>query len=147
MVWATAFLCEQGQNWGPKIVFKKQKKEIRSLPKSFQKSSGLLLRVLVHRIAAFAFAMAIPRCQWRHRCVVTLGKFLVVLYSKPLWRKEKWKQRRKGDVRDVKRLSRAMLKNREGHHSDGAVKKGVWIAMWRNCVVHRCVPRCSVVVH
>ena len=59
---------------------------------------------LVHRIAAFAFAfaMAIPRCQWRHRCVVTLGKFLVVLYSQPLWRKEKWKQRRKGDVRDVK---------------------------------------------
>ena len=59
---------------------------------------------LVHRIAAFAFAfaMAIPRCQWRHRCVVTLGKFLVVLYSKPLWRKGKWKQRRKGDVRDVK---------------------------------------------
>ena len=43
-------------------------------------------RSLVHRIAAFtfAFAMAIPRCQWRHRCVVTLGKFLVVLYSKPL---------------------------------------------------------------
>ena len=36
---------------------------------------------LVHCIAAFAFAfaMAIPRCQWRHRCVVTLGKFLVVL--------------------------------------------------------------------
>ena len=59
---------------------------------------------LVHRIAAFAFAfaMAIPCCQWRHRCVVTLGKFLVVLYSKPLWRKENWKQRRKGDVRDVK---------------------------------------------
>ena len=44
--------------------------------------------ILVHRIAAFAFAMAIPRCQWRHRCVVTLGKFLVVLYSKPLWQKE-----------------------------------------------------------
>ena len=45
---------------------------------------------LVHCIAAFAFAfaMAIPRCQWRHRCVVTLGKFLVVLYNKPLWRKE-----------------------------------------------------------
>ena len=59
---------------------------------------------LVHRIAAFAFAfaMAISRCQWRHRCVVTLGKFLVVLYSKPLWRKEKWKQRPKGDVCDVK---------------------------------------------
>ena len=59
---------------------------------------------LVHRITAFAFAfaMAIPRCRWRHRCVVTLGKFLVVLYSQPLWRKEKWKQRRKGDVRDVK---------------------------------------------
>ena len=59
---------------------------------------------LVHRIAAFAFAfaMAIPRCQWRHRCVVTLGEFLVVLYSIPLWRKEKWKQRRRGDVRDVK---------------------------------------------
>ena len=58
----------------------------------------------MHRITAFAFAfaMAIPRCQWRHRCIVTLGKFLVVLYSKPLWRKEKWKQRRKGDVRDVK---------------------------------------------
>ena len=57
---------------------------------------------LVHRIAAFAFAfaMAIWRCQWRHRCVVTLGKFLVVLYSKPL--KEKWKQRPKGDVCDVK---------------------------------------------
>ena len=46
--------------------------------------------------------MAIPRCQWRHRCVVTLGKFLVALYSKPLWRKVKWKQRRKGDVRNVK---------------------------------------------
>ena len=60
--------------------------------------------ILVHRIAAFAFAfaMAIPRCQWRHRCVVTLGEFLVVLYSQSLWRKEKWKQRRKGDVRDVK---------------------------------------------
>ena len=38
----------------------------------------------------------------QHRCVVTLGKFLVDLYSKPLWRKEKWKQRRKGDVCDVK---------------------------------------------
>ena len=58
----------------------------------------------MHRIAAFAFAfaMAIPRYQWRHLCVVTLGEFLVVLYSKPLWRKEKWKQGRKGDVRDVK---------------------------------------------
>ena len=33
---------------------------------------------LVRRIAAFAFAMAIPRCQWRHRCVVTLGEILVV---------------------------------------------------------------------
>ena len=42
----------------------------------------------MHRIAAFAFAMAILRCQWRHRCVATLGKFLIVLYSKPLWRKE-----------------------------------------------------------
>ena len=43
----------------------------------------LTLTFLVHRIAAFAFAfaMAIPRCQWRHRCVVILGKFLVVLYS------------------------------------------------------------------
>ena len=62
-----------------------------------------LVPLLVHRIAAFAlaFAMAILRCQWRHRCVVTLGNFLVVLCSKPLWRKEKWKQRRKGDVRDV----------------------------------------------
>ena len=77
-------------------------------------------QALVHRIAAFA--MAIPRCQWRHRCVVTLGKFLVVLYSKPLWRKAKWKQRRKGDVRDVKKISRAMLKNREGHHSDDTIK-------------------------
>ena len=60
----------------------------------------------MHRIAAFAFAfpfaLAISRCQWRHRCVVTLGKFLVVLYSKPLWRKAKWKQRPKGDVCDVK---------------------------------------------
>ena len=65
-------------------------------------------RTLVHRIAAFAFAfaMAIPRCQWRHRCVVTLGKFLVVLYSKPLWRKGEWKQRRKGDVRDAKNYHR-----------------------------------------
>ena len=45
---------------------------------------------LVRRIAAFAFAfaMAIPRCQWRHRCIVTFGKFPVVLYTKPLWRKE-----------------------------------------------------------
>ena len=58
----------------------------------------------MHRIAAFAFAfaLAISRCQWRHRCVVTLGQFLVVLYSKPLWRKENWKQRPKGDVCDVK---------------------------------------------
>ena len=34
---------------------------------------------LVHRITAFAFAfaMAIPRCQWRHRCVVTLGEILL----------------------------------------------------------------------
>ena len=81
----------------------------------------------MHRIAAFAFAfaMAIPRCQWRHRCVVTIGKFLVVLYSQPLWRKEKWKQRRKGDVCDVNNYHGAMLKNREGHHSDDAVKKGV----------------------
>ena len=36
-----------------------------------------------------------------------------------------------------KKISRAMLKNREGHHSDDAVKKGVWyesrcekIALW-----------------
>ena len=79
----------------------------------------------VHHIAAFAFAMAIPRCQWRHRCVVTLGKFLVVLYSKPLWRKEKWKQRAERRCARCKKLSRAMLKNREGHHSDDAVKKGV----------------------
>ena len=50
---------------------------------------AFLLTVLVHRIVAFAFAMAIPRCQWRHRCVVTLGEILVVLYRKPLWRKEK----------------------------------------------------------
>ena len=58
----------------------------------------------MHRIAAFAFAfaLAISRCQWRNRCVVTLGHFLVVLYSKPLWRKENWKQRPKGDVCDVK---------------------------------------------
>ena len=26
-----------------------------------------------HRCVCVAFAMAIPRCQWRHRCVVTLG--------------------------------------------------------------------------
>ena len=85
-----------------------------------QKQSG----ALVHRIAAFAFAfaMAIPRCQWRHRCVVTLGEFLVVWYSKPLWRKGKWKQRRKGDVRDVKHYHGS--ENREGHHSDDAVKGG-----------------------
>ena len=72
--------------------------------RSLQANPVLTILTLVHRIAAFAFAfaMAIPRCQWRHRCVVTLGKFLAVLYSKPLWRKGKWKQRRKGDVRDVK---------------------------------------------
>ena len=34
--------------------------------------------LLVHRVAAFA--MASPRCQWRHRCVVTLGEILAVLY-------------------------------------------------------------------
>ena len=80
----------------------------------------------MHRIAAFAFAfaLAISRCQWRHRCVVTLDQFLVVLYSKPLWRKENWKQRPKGDVWRCKTFLRAMLKNREGHHSDDAVKKG-----------------------
>ena len=61
----------------------------------------------VHRIAAFAFAMAIPRCQWRHRCVVTLGKFLLVLYSKPLWRKEDWKQRQKGDQSRPRKNPRA----------------------------------------
>ena len=56
----------------------------------FCMSRGHAPTTLVHRIAAFAFAfaMVISRCQWRHRCVVTLGKFLVVLYSKPLWRKE-----------------------------------------------------------
>ena len=46
-----------------------------------------------------------------------------------------------------KKLSRAMLKNREGHHSDDAVKKGKSLALQEICVVHRCVPRCSVVVH
>ena len=42
----------------------------------------MLKITLVHRIAAFAFAfaMAIPRCKWRHRCVVTLGEILVVLH-------------------------------------------------------------------
>ena len=51
----------------------------------------LVSKILVHRIAAFAFAfaMAIPHCQWRHRCVATLGEILVVLYRKPLWRKAK----------------------------------------------------------
>ena len=47
------------------------------------------VKYLVHRVVAFAFAMAIPRCQCRHRCVVTLGEILVVLYRKPLWRNEK----------------------------------------------------------
>ena len=52
-----------------------------------------------------------------------------------------------------KKLSRAMLKNREGHHSDDAVKKRGMncdvkkLRCEKNCVVHRCVPRCSVVVH
>ena len=84
------------------------------------------LSTLVHRIAAFAFAfgMAIPRCQWRHRCVVTLGKFLVVLCSKPLWRKENWGAKAERRCARCKKLSRAMLKNREEHHSDDAVKKG-----------------------
>ena len=70
----------------------------------------------MHRIAAyaFAFAMAIPRCQWQHRCVVTLGKFLVVLYSEPLWRKGKRKQRRKGDVRDVKHYHGRCCKTGKG---------------------------------
>ena len=83
---------------------------------------------LVHRIAAFAFAfaMAIPRCQWRHRCVMTLGKFLLVLYSKPLWRKEKWKQRRKGDVRDVK------------NYHGRCWKQG--IAMWKSCAFYNTPP-------
>ena len=58
---------------------------------------------LVHHIAAFAFANL--RCQWRHRCVVTLGEILVVLCRRPLWRKEKWKQRPKGDARDVKKCT------------------------------------------
>ena len=105
-------------------------------------------RGLVHRIAAFAFAfaMAISRCQWQHRCVVTLGKFLVVLYSKPLWRKEKWKQRPKGDVCDVKITTGDAEK--QGRASQRwRCKKGVWVALWKTCVVHRCVLRCSVVVH
>ena len=46
-----------------------------------------------------------------------------------------------------KNFLRAMLKNREGHHSDDAVKKGIWIALSKTSVVHRCVVRCSVVVH
>ena len=46
-----------------------------------------------------------------------------------------------------KKLSRAMLKNREGHHSDDAVKRGGMNCDVKSCVVHRCVPRCSVVVH
>ena len=85
----------------------------------------------MHRIAAFAFAfaMAISRCQWRHRCVVTLGKFLVVLYSKPLWRKGKMEAKAEGRCVRCKKILRAMLKNREGHHSDDAVKKGVWVAL------------------
>ena len=81
----------------------------------------------VHRIAAFAFAfaMAIPRCQWQHRCVVTLGKFLLVLYSKPFLAKGKLEAKAERRCARCKKLSRAMLKNREGHHSDDAVKKGV----------------------
>ena len=62
-----------------------------------QHSEGLVYHLpsLVHRIAAFAFAMAIPRCQWRHRCVVTLGESLVVLYRKPLWQQENESKGRK----------------------------------------------------
>ena len=43
-----------------------------------------------------------------------VGRFLVVLYNKPLWRKEKWKQRRKGDVRDVKNYHRRCWKTGKG---------------------------------
>ena len=45
------------------------------IEKGWERRPLLTLQSLVHRIAAFAFAfaMAIPRCQWRHRCVVTLG--------------------------------------------------------------------------
>ena len=65
-----------------------------------------------------------PHCQWRHRCVVTLGKFPVVLYSEPLWRKEKWKQRRKGDVRDVKNYHRRCWKTGKGITAMTLQKRG-----------------------
>ena len=68
-------------------------------------SSGIYSRAaaLVHRIAAFAFAMAIPRCQWRHRCDLwLLVNFLLFCTVNHCGERGKWKQRRKGDARDVK---------------------------------------------
>ena len=48
---------------------------------------------------------------------------------------------------------RAMSKSLHGdaakqgrHHSDDAVKRGMNSDV-KNCIVHRCVPRCSIVVH
>ena len=106
-------------------------------------------KYLVHRIVAFAFvfAMAIPRCQWRHRCVVTLGEILVVLYRKPFVAK---------DTNESKggKVLRAMSKRLHGD----AAKQGEPSQRWhykigditcvaRICGVHRCDLRCSDVVH
>ena len=53
-------------------------------------SSALPVLSLVRHISAkvIATAMAIMRCQWRHHCVVTLGKCVVVLVQHAL--QEQW---------------------------------------------------------
>ena len=95
----------------------------------------------MHRIAEFAlaFAMAIPRCQWRHRCVVTLGNSLVVLYSKPLWRKGKMEAKAERRCARCKTLSRAIGQGTPGQN---VVRTGLIMTIWSfwpclSCLEHR----------
>ena len=104
--------------------------------------------VLVHRIAAFAFAfaMAITRCQWRHRCVVTLGELLCVLYRHHCGERKNESKGRKA-MRVMSKSLHGDAANRVSHHSDDAIKSGKSLALQEICVVHRSDLRCSDVVH
>ena len=75
-----------------------------------------------HRCVCVAFAMAIPRCQWRHRCVVTLGEILVVFVQETIVAKGKMKAKAERRCARCQKVYMAMLQNRVSNHSDDAIK-------------------------
>ena len=85
----------------------------------------------MHRIAALCVVrcvghLALPvatslRCNfWQISCCFV---------QKTIVAKGKMEAKAEGRCVRCKKFLRAMLKNREGHHSDDAVKKGIWIAL------------------